>query len=96
MKRVTEHLSKIEQNNIKKRSLPPIDIKGTGNGIPLTYDINIPSAQIKSAIMFSALNTNGTVKIKEFKQPEITLKICLNRWDIISKSKKINRIDSLK
>ena len=68
MKRVTEHLSKIGAKIILRReAYPPINIKGTGNGIPLTYDINIPSAQIKSAIMLSALNTNGTVKIKEFK-----------------------------
>ena len=35
--------------------------------MPLSFDIVIPSAQIKSAIMLSALNTNGTVNIKEFK-----------------------------
>ena len=68
MKRVTKHLlrtgAKIE---LKEDSLPPIKIKGTGNAVPLNYEILIPSAQIKSAIMLSALNTNGTVKIKEFK-----------------------------
>ena len=35
--------------------------------MPLSFEIKFPSAQIKSAIMLSALNTNGTVKIKEFK-----------------------------
>ncbi len=68
MKRVTKHLlrtgAKIE---LKEDSLPPIKIKGTGNAVPLNYEILIPSAQIKSAIMLSALNTNGKVKIKEFK-----------------------------
>tara|TARA_Y100001935_G_C17286276_1_gene500566 strand:- start:424 stop:1722 length:1299 start_codon:yes stop_codon:yes gene_type:complete len=68
MRRVTEHLSKIGAViELKKNIYPPIRIKGTGNPIPLTFNITIPSAQIKSAIMLSALNTNGIVKVKEFK-----------------------------
>tara|TARA_B100000989_G_C19522410_1_gene464898 strand:+ start:1564 stop:2862 length:1299 start_codon:yes stop_codon:yes gene_type:complete len=68
MKRVTEHLSKIGADiELKKNIFPPIKIKGTGNAIPMNFDILIPSAQIKSAIMLSALNTNGIVKIKELK-----------------------------
>ena len=68
MKRVTEHLSKIGATiKLKKKLFPPIKLKGTGSAVPLSFEILIPSAQIKSAIMLSALNTNGTVKIKEFK-----------------------------
>ncbi len=68
MKRVTEHLSKIGAKiKLRKNIYPPIKLNGTGNAVPLTFEIVIPSAQIKSAIMLSALNTNGTVKIKEFK-----------------------------
>ncbi len=66
----------ISSNNIEvklvgdkslSQRLPPIKLKGTGNALPLTFKILIPSAQIKSAIMLSALNTKGIVKIKEFK-----------------------------
>ena len=68
MGRVTNHLKRIGASiELKKNSFPPIKIKGVGDAIPLNYDIKIPSAQIKSAIMLSALNTNGIVKIKEFK-----------------------------
>ena len=68
MKRVTEHLSKIGAKvELKNKSFPPIKLKGTGNAVPLNFKINIPSAQIKSAIMLSALNINGVVKIKEHK-----------------------------
>tara|TARA_B100000963_G_scaffold129624_1_gene113076 strand:- start:2726 stop:4024 length:1299 start_codon:yes stop_codon:yes gene_type:complete len=68
MKRVTEHLSRIGAKiKMTKNTYPPIQLKGTGNAVPLNFNILIPSAQIKSAIMLSALNTNGTVKIKEFK-----------------------------
>jgi len=68
MRRVTDHLKRIGASiELSKGSFPPIKIKGVGDAIPLNYDIKIPSAQIKSAIMLSALNTNGLVKIKEFK-----------------------------
>ena len=68
MKRVTDHLCRIGAKiKMKNNTFPPIQLKGTGNAIPLNFDILIPSAQIKSAIMLSALNTNGTVNIKEFK-----------------------------
>jgi len=68
MQRVVVHLKKIGALiELKKNSFPPIKIKGVGDAIPLNYDIKIPSAQIKSAIMLSALNTNGLVKIKELK-----------------------------
>ena len=68
MKRVTEHLSKIGAKiELKNDLFAPIKLKGTGNAVPLTFEVLIPSAQIKSAIILSALNTNGVVKIKEFK-----------------------------
>jgi 3-phosphoshikimate 1-carboxyvinyltransferase len=68
MKRVTVHLKKIGAIiNLKKDSYPPIQIQGDGEALPLKYNIMIPSAQIKSAIMLSALNTKGLIEIKEFK-----------------------------
>ena len=67
MKRVTSHLERIgAEIKLKKDLFPPIKIKGTGQAVPLNYEIKIPSAQIKSAILLSALNTNGLVKVKEF------------------------------
>ena len=52
---------------MRRGIFPPIELRGAKNPVPLSYKIQIPSAQIKSAIMLSALNTNGTVKIIEFK-----------------------------
>lgn len=67
MKRVTEHLKRIGAVFIlKKNNFLPMIIKGSANPIPLNYEISIPSAQIKSAVMLSALNTLGKVTIKEF------------------------------
>ncbi len=67
MKRVTEHLSKIGAKiKMKKKKYPPIQLKGTGNAVPLNFNVLIPSAQIKSAIMLSALNTNGKYHCMEY------------------------------
>ena len=67
MRRVTKHLSKIgPEIKLNKNLYPPIKISGVGNAIPLSFNIEIPSAQIKSSIILSSLNTNGLVKIKEF------------------------------
>ena len=67
MKRVTEHLKRIGAVfNLKKSNFLPMTINGSPNPVPLDYEILIHSAQIKSAIMLSALNTLGKVKIKEF------------------------------
>ena len=68
MRRVTDHLKKIGAIiKLRKDSFPPISIQGVGDAVPFKYDILIPSAQIKSAIMLSALNTKGLVEIKEYK-----------------------------
>ncbi len=68
MKRVTDHLLKFGAKiKLYKKKYPPIKINGVGDAIPLKYEISIPSAQIKSAIMLSALNTKGIIEIKEFK-----------------------------
>ena len=67
MKRVTEHLKKIGSIFIlKKNNFLPMKIIGSPNPIPLNYNITIPSAQIKSSIMLSGLNTLGKIKIKEY------------------------------
>jgi 3-phosphoshikimate 1-carboxyvinyltransferase len=66
MKRVTDHLKKIGAIiKLRKNSYPPINIKGVGDAIPLKFNIIIPSAQIKSSIILSSLNTKGIVEIKE-------------------------------
>ncbi len=50
--------------NIKsKNNLLPIEITGTNFLRPIRYNENIGSAQVKSCIILSALNTPGTTKI---------------------------------
>lgn len=44
---------------------PPITIKGTNNLQPIHYQMPVASAQVKSAILFAALQANGTSTIVE-------------------------------
>ena len=50
--------------NSKNNKLP-ITIKGFNETIPITYNQKIPSAQIKSAILFASLNSPGLTTIIE-------------------------------
>lgn len=47
---------------------PPITIKGTKKLQPITYQMPVSSAQVKSAILFAALQTEGETTIVEKKK----------------------------
>ncbi len=67
MIRVTKHLERLGAIfKLRRNDFLPGVIQGSPNPIPLSFDIDIPSAQIKSAIILSALNIVGKIKIKEF------------------------------
>ena len=80
----------IESNN----NLLPIKISGTDFLRPIIYDENIGSAQVKSCIMLSALNTPGLTIINSKKSrnhTELMLKFLKYPIEIRS-SKKIDKI----
>ena len=43
----------------------PITIEGARNPVPIRYDVPVPSAQVKSAILLAGLNTPGTTIVIE-------------------------------
>ena len=43
----------------------PITIRGTSEGIPISYETPVASAQIKSAVLLAALNIEGTTTVLE-------------------------------
>ncbi|MDA0338791.1 MAG: 3-phosphoshikimate 1-carboxyvinyltransferase [Proteobacteria bacterium] len=43
----------------------PIIIEGAHNPVPIRYDVPVPSAQVKSAILLAGLNTPGTTIVIE-------------------------------
>ena len=67
MDRVILPLEKFGMNfqTTKKRTMPII-LSGSNMPIPISHEEKIGSAQVKSSIIFAALNTPGITKIKEF------------------------------
>ncbi|PPR10846.1 MAG: 3-phosphoshikimate 1-carboxyvinyltransferase [Alphaproteobacteria bacterium MarineAlpha11_Bin1] len=43
----------------------PMVVYGAAEPIPIDYDVPVPSAQVKSSILFSGLNTPGTTTVRE-------------------------------
>ncbi|EID25762.1 MULTISPECIES: 3-phosphoshikimate 1-carboxyvinyltransferase [Streptococcus] len=67
MDRVTIPLKKmgVSISGQTERDLPPLHLKGTKNLRPIQYELPIASAQVKSALMFAALQAQGESVILE-------------------------------
>ena len=66
MKRVVDPLIDFGANFILEKSeFLPITVKGSNMPIPITYEMPIASAQVKSAIILAGLNTPGVTTIIE-------------------------------
>ena len=65
MRRIIEPLelmgARIESNDGK----PPLRIHGSNSLLPITYELPVASAQVKSAILFAALFANGRTTVIE-------------------------------
>ena len=67
MDRVTLPLKKmgVSISGQTERDLPPLHLKGTKNLTPIHYELPIASAQVKSALIFAALQAQGQSVIIE-------------------------------
>ena len=66
MKRISEPLEEMGACiNLSSEFTPPIEIIGNKNLFAISYDMPIPSAQVKSAILFAALFSEGKTKVRE-------------------------------
>ena len=67
MDRVTLPLKKmgVTISGQTERDLPPLHLKGTKNLTPIQYELPIASAQVKSALIFAALQAQGQSVIIE-------------------------------
>ena len=67
MDRVTLPLKKmgVSISGQAERDLPPLHLKGTKNLRPIQYELPIASAQVKSALIFAALQAQGQSVIVE-------------------------------
>jgi 3-phosphoshikimate 1-carboxyvinyltransferase len=70
MRRVSEPLSRMGAAFVgRSGGRLPMAVLGTASPIPITYQLPVPSAQVKSAILLAGLNTAGTTTVIE---PEAT------------------------
>ncbi len=70
MGRVLEPLSRFGAETMgRKGGLLPLTLKGTANPLPVTYELPVPSAQVKSAVLLAGLNAPGRTTVIE---PEAT------------------------
>ena len=51
--------------SLRKDNYLPAILKGSDNPIPFSFDLEEPSAQIKSAVLLGALNTPGVTTVKD-------------------------------
>ena len=66
MRRVTDPLTDFGANfELRNKEFLPIVVKGTNLPIPITYEMEVASAQVKSAILLAGLNTPGITTVVE-------------------------------
>ena len=66
MRRVTDPLTDFGANfHLRNKEFLPIVVKGANLAIPITYEMEVASAQVKSAILLAGLNTPGITTVVE-------------------------------
>lgn len=65
MRRIIEPLELMGARINSREGNPPLQIRGTGKPKPITYKLPVASAQVKSAILFTALNAAGQSTVIE-------------------------------
>lgn len=66
MKRIVEPLQKMNiEISCREGNYPPIKIKGNPELVPVTYELPVPSAQVKSCILFAGMQAKGITKVIE-------------------------------
>ncbi|MFN2407567.1 MAG: 3-phosphoshikimate 1-carboxyvinyltransferase [Pyrinomonadaceae bacterium] len=68
MRRIIEPLELMGAQIEAADGKPPITIHGSSNLRPITYELPVASAQVKSAILFAGLNANGQTRVIETSQ----------------------------
>ena len=65
MRRIIEPLELMGARIEAKDGKPPLKIRGTGDPKPITYNLPVASAQVKSAILLAGLNAIGRTTVIE-------------------------------
>jgi 3-phosphoshikimate 1-carboxyvinyltransferase len=68
MARIVAPLSRIGARFVmRKGARLPLIISGTGDAVPINYQLPVPSAQVKSAVLLAGLNAAGTTTVIELQ-----------------------------
>ncbi len=66
MARVAEPVARMGARVLARSGTrPPLAVTGTADPVPITYQLPVPSAQVKSAVLLAALNTPGETTVIE-------------------------------
>src|SRR6516164_8285697 len=66
MGRVVTPLSRIGARFVTREGARlPLAVRGAADPVPISYHLPVPSAQVKSAVLFAGLNTPGTTTVIE-------------------------------
>lgn len=68
MGRVMEPLMQMGAQFVSRNGFPPLAVLGSDRLIPIEYNLPVPSAQVKSAILLAGLNCRGITTVVE-KEP---------------------------
>ena len=79
MERISKPLEKMNANIRTTNGKLPVFIKGT-DLVKNQIEVKIPSAQIKSGLIFAALNTNGVTEIVEYNNTRDHTEIMLEAF----------------
>lgn len=81
MERVTRPLTEMGARFVSRHGgRLPLSVQGTADPMPLVYEMPVPSAQVKSAILLAALNTPGTTAIIEKEATRDHSELMLNSF----------------
>src|SRR6185295_10634581 len=65
MRRIIEPLELMGATIDSNDGKPPLKVRGAERVVPITYQLPVASAQVKSAILFAALFANGRTTVIE-------------------------------
>ncbi len=65
MARVLDSLKQMGLEVEGGRDRLPLEVRGSSSLVPITYELPVPSAQVKSAILFAGLSAAGTTTVIE-------------------------------
>jgi 3-phosphoshikimate 1-carboxyvinyltransferase len=65
MRRVIVPLERMGARITSSDGRPPLIIEGTGTPTPIEFEPEVPSAQVKSAVLLAGLHAEGTTRVRE-------------------------------